>query len=155
MVFWYLAFRPQDFKNGPKCSPKWCQVGQTSPILGHLGVILAPSWRQVRPSCRHFGHPAPVQNRPKSAKTASWPFFFPRSPPRAPRPPPGIDFLAFRIDFSSFLSRFSLDFRFQIRPFSMDFQRKGPAVLAAGVFDNRQPLATGVTEPSGPILQIL
>ena len=129
----------------PKMPPNRPQDGQIIPILGHLGANLAASWRQVRPSCCHFGPPAPVQNQPKSAKTASWPFFFPRSPPRAPRHPPGIDFLAFRVDFSNFLGRFSLDFRFHFQPFSMDFQReltakaklerKGPAVLAAGVFD--------------------
>ena len=111
--------------------------------------ILGPSWRHLAPFGRDFGRSEPVQNRPKSAKTASWPFFFPRSPPRAPRHPPGIDFLAFRVDFSGFLDRFSLDFRFQFRPFSMDFQmeaiekakleRKGPPVLAAGVFEIRRP----------------
>ena len=137
----------------PKMTPQSASRWPDKPHLGHLGAILAPSWRQVRPSCRHFGHPAPVQNRPKSAKTASWTFSFPRSPPRAPRPPPGIDFLAFGIDFSRFLGRFVGDFRFQVRPFSMDFERrltetgklerKGPAVLAAGVFNIRRPPRSG------------
>ena len=129
----------------PKMPPNRPQDGQIIPILGHLGANLAASWRQVRSSCCHFGPPAPVQNQPKSAKTASWPFFFPRSPPKPPKPPPSLDVLGFGVDFSSFLGRFFLDFRFQFRPFSMDFQRgltenanlerKGPAVLAAGVFD--------------------
>ena len=150
----------------PKMTPQSASRWPDKPHLGHLGAILAPSWRQVRPSCRHFGHPAPVQNRPKSAKTASWTFSFPRSPPRAPRPPPGIDFLAFGIDFSRFLGRFVGDFRFQVRPFSMDFkrpltetgklERKGPAVLAAGVFNkisyvmvpSRQPQTQTPNQPT-------
>ena len=117
--------------------------------MGHLGAILPPSCRQVRPTCCHFGLPAPVQNRPKSAKTASWTFFFQRSPPRPPRPPPGLDFPGFGVDFSTFLARFFLGFCFQFLAFCMDFlrglteeaqlERKGPAVLAAGVFDIRRP----------------
>ena len=70
-------------------------LGHLGAILGHLGAILAPSWRQVRPSCRHFGHPAPVQNWQKSAKTAAKTMFMPRSLPRPPRPPPDLDFYRF------------------------------------------------------------
>ena len=122
----------------PKMPPNRLQDGQISPILGHLGANLAASWRQVQSSCCHFGSPAPVQNRPKSAKTASWPFFFPRSPPQSSQTPSKPRCFRFQ-------DRFFMDFRFQFRPFSMDFpreltekaklERKGPAVLAAGVFD--------------------
>ena len=99
----------------PKMTPQSGSRWPDKLLLGHLGALLAPSWPQVRPSCHHFGHPAPVQNRPKSAKTASCTFFSPRSPPRAPRPSPSIGFSAFRVNFQAF----SIDF-FRIFAFRFD-----------------------------------
>ena len=95
---------PQDVPKSPRLLPMLPQDGQTSPILGHLGAILAPSWRQV---CHHFWHPAPVPNRPKSAKTISWRFFFPRLPPRPPRPLPDLDFHVFWDHFWTCVCQFS------------------------------------------------
>ena len=137
----FAKIGPKTPKNNQDSSPTGLKMA--SQALSW--AILAPSCRQVRPSCCHFGLPAPVQNRPKSAKTASWTFFFQRSPPRPPRPPPGLDFPGFGVDFSTFLARFFLGFCFPFLAFSMDFlrrlteeaqlERKGPAVLAAGFFD--------------------
>ena len=92
VLFVFSKDRFQDHQECSKKLPNWPQDNHLGPNLEALGAILAPTWRHLAPFGRDFGRSEPVQNLPKSAKTASWPFFFPRSPPGAPRHPPGIDF---------------------------------------------------------------
>ena len=56
----FAKIGPKTFQNRQDGSPSCLKMAIWSP-----SATLAPSWRQVRPSCRHFGHPAPVQNRPR------------------------------------------------------------------------------------------
>ena len=72
-----------------------------------LGAILAPTCRRLGPFGRDFGRSAPGQNSPKSAKTVFDRFSVSRSPPRAPRPPPDLDFSSFRAHFFNNFRKFS------------------------------------------------
>ena len=93
-------------------------------------AILAPSWPHL---AAKFAHLAAILGSPRLSKIGQ----------NLPRQPPG--HFSSGVDFSTCLGRFFLDFCFQFLAFSMDFlrglteeaqlERKGPAVLAAGVFD--------------------
>ena len=50
--------------------PSWLALG---PSWLHLGLMWTPSWRHLGPSDRHFGAPAPGQNRPRPS-----PGYFPQ-----------------------------------------------------------------------------
>ena len=92
-----------------KIVPKTPQNAQDNSPIGHkmarrhLGPILAPSSAILPPFWAS-------RACPKSAKTASWTFFLPRSPPRAPRAHPGLDFSAFRVDFFKLSGQIFLGF---------------------------------------------
>ena len=100
----FLKIAPKTAKNALKSSP---QAGHLRPNLEALGAILAPSWRHLAPFGRDFGRSEPGQNWPKSAKTALYEIFVSKSPPRAPRPPPDLDFSSFQIHFSKVFVNFS------------------------------------------------
>ena len=140
----------KSFPNGLKMAilaPTWPQDGHLGPNLGDLGAILAPTWSHLGPIWRDFGRSEPGQNWPKSAKTAFERFFVSRSPPRAPRPPPDLDFSSFQVHFSKVFVNFSghllidsaLKFTVFLNIFSLIFfgsvplersRREGAAVLA-------------------------
>ena len=113
----FLKIAPKTTKNAQKSSPNglkmailaptWPQDGHLGPNLGDLGAILAPTWSHLGRIWRDFGRSEPGQNWPKSARTAFKRFFASRSPPRAPRPSPNLDFSSFWDHFSSVFVIFS------------------------------------------------
>ena len=112
-------------------------------------AILAPSWPHLAAKFAHF---AAILGSPRLSKIGQ---NLPRQPPghfsskgRLQDLPDPLQASIFQVSgsiFATFLARFFLGFCFQFLPFSMDFlrrlteeaqlERKGPAVLAAGVFD--------------------
>ena len=116
----------------PHLGPSWPHLG---PILALSSAILPPFW--ASPAC------------PKSAKIRQDSLlhtFLPKVAPNSYQAPSRHRFFSFQGRFFNLSGQiFCWDVRFQLRPFSMDFlrelteeakqERKGPAVLAAGVFD--------------------
>ena len=117
-----------------KIGPKTPKNTQDSSQNGLKMASQALSWAILAPSCPHlaakFAQLAAILGSPRLSKidqnlprqppghfSSQW------SPPRPPRPPPGLDFPGFGVDFSTFLARFFLGFCFQFLAFSVDFLR--------------------------------
>ena len=147
-----------------KIAPKTSQNAQDNSPIGHKMARQAPSWAILAPSWPHlgakFGHLAAILGIPRLSKIGPnrprqppGHFFVSRSPPRAPRPPPDLDFSSFQVHFSkvfvnlseqlfidsalkvcSFLNTFSLIF-FGSVPLERSRREGGGGTRPQGVFD--------------------
>ena len=151
----------------PKIAPQLASRWPARPCLGpswlHLGPILPPSSPILLP----FWAPRACPKSAKICQDSLLDIFLPKVAPKTSQTPSrprfsrfrgrffdlsGSIFLGFLLPVSSFLcglpQRADLrDFLWERSSTKVPKGRKGPAVLAAGVFDIRRPLATGVTEP--------
>ena len=129
--------------DNPHLGPSWRQLGR---ILAPSSVILLPFWASR--AC------------PKSAQIGQdslLAIFLPKVAPKSSQTPSKPRFFSFQARFFKLSGQIFVGFSLPVSTFlhglprglteKAKLERKGPAVLAAGVFDIRRPLATGVTKP--------
>ena len=125
----------------PQLAPRWPDKPHLRPSWRHVSSILAPSSPILLPFWA-------ARACPKSAKICQdslQVIFLPKVAPKTSQTPSRPRFSSFRGRVFNLSGSIFLDFCFQFLAFCMDFlrglteevqlERKGPAVLASGVFD--------------------